>query len=498
MSVHNLKNSDHLDYTNPDNTPTPEKLLNNIQGCILGAAIGDAVGVPYEVFGDYMWKLKKKTAIPFKSATNGYTTGTHHVPKGTWSDDTSMGLCLAMSMIKNNDFNQNKCAEWFASWLEEGTLSSMDYTWGVGQMTHEVMKRFVMFKDVEKAHETLKSRPTNGCVMRNFPVACYFWESLPDAINASQKQTEITNWGPECELAIAMSCLQTEIIWKCLRNNLLAEKKDLLTIVKSAIDNQINSGNKHVQALSDVVFNYDVNESTPPFYVGSSFTAMTYAVYGLVILDTIEKNNEKTALDPKVPLLDPYIQGLDQVIRMGGDTDTNGCIYGGMAGAYLGYAKLPEHLKEGVVYRTFLEKVAESLVTKTDLVTGKFKTNYDAKFLPNSAPKHIYAKPRPKRFFRGGISMNMLEQYMRMLNGSSSSEDEEENDKHEEMYYPADDKNDITTNLLEASKNLTEDDDNMEEDAFIEPEEDDITTSTNPYDSKPEEQDDYVHYTTAC
>lgn len=487
MPVHSLTNSDHLSYYNSDNEATPEKLLNNIKGCILGAAIGDAVGVPYEVFGDFMWKLKKKTAKPFKSATKGYISGTHRVPPGTWSDDTSMGLCLAMSMIKNNGFEQNKCAEWFASWLEEGTLSSMNYTWGIGQMTSEVMKRFVMFEDVEKAHETLKSRPTNGCVMRNFPVGCYYWDSLPNAINASEKQTEITNWGPECELAITMSCLQTEIIWKCLRNHLLTERHDLLTIVKSAINNQIENGNEHVKALSDVVFNHDVNDKTPPFYVGSSFTAMTFAVYGLVILDAIEKNNEKVALDPKNPVVDPYIQGLDHVIRMGGDTDTNGCIYGGMAGAYLGYAKLPEHLKTGVVYRNFLESVSESIATKQDLVTGNFKTNYHAKYMKNSAPKHVYVKPKPHKKYGKGVSMNMLEQYVKMLNNDNSSEDEK--DEHEEMYYPADDNNDITAHLLENSK--LDDGDEFMNDIRAD------NVNKNPYDPKPEEYDDYISYSTS-
>lgn len=415
-TLYQLTNSNFKEYQT--DSPKPVDVENAITGAMVGAAIGDAAGVPYEVFGNFMCNLKHKIARKFIPLEKGYVSGTHRKPPGTWSDDTSMGLSLAMSMLTNNGFDQKVCADWYSSWLEKGTLSSMPYTWGIGQMTSEVLTRYLVFEDVEKAHQGLTSRPTNGCVMRNFPVGCYYWDDFQKAIETSQRQTEITNWGDACEVAIMMSCLQTEIIWKCINNHNLPEdkRKTLLQIIEDSMEPHIKAGNKYIIALNNILFKNEVTEDTPPFYVGSSFTAMVFAIHGLTVLDKYEKVHGKDT---------SYVYGINNVIKLGGDTDTNGCIYGAMAGAYIGYDNLPEHLKKNLVYENFIKTLGRSLFNKKDLVTGNFQVRYDhnQKFKPDSGPKHLFEKATKESLYGSRMTYSMLMELEKLSKPTPSVEE---------------------------------------------------------------------------
>jgi ADP-ribosylglycohydrolase len=409
MSIYPLENSNYNEYLNhTTGDQYLSKMAENVSGAIIGAAIGDAAGVPYEVFGDLMHTLKKKTAQNFKPLSKGYAPPcTHNVPPGTWSDDTSMGLCLAMSMLHCGKFDQDNCAQWFSSWMGTGTLSSMDYTWGVGKMTNDVLTRYIVFEDLEKAKSELKSRPTNGCIMRNFPVACYFHNDLPSAIEASQKQTEITNWGKDCVFAIMFSCLQTEIIWKCLHNHFLDNKKTLRQIVEETFKPHLEAKDKFLIAVYEFVFNGNLTSDAPSLFVGSAFTSISYALCGLKIIMINSEDNTKTLTPPEL-----YTIGLEAVILLGGDTDTNGCIYGGMAGAYFGFANLPKILVCNTAYVHFLKAVSSSITYHKDMITGNFVVDHNNKYFPNTAPKHTLCKPQKETFlFRKGVSYSMILHY---------------------------------------------------------------------------------------
>lgn len=348
-------------------------LKEKAMGCIMGAAIADAAGVPYETFGEDQFKLYKKTAVPFRSLKEGFVgNGCHNLPSGTWSDDTSMGLCVAMSMLKKGYVDKVDCIDWFASWYMHSTLSSMDYTFGIGSNVGHIIREYMSGNSLEEIHANHKCLPTNGALMRNFPVACYYHRNLPDAIRATQEQTEITHSGKSCEIAIKMSCLQTEIIWRCLNNT---DNSSLTEIVNLVIKPHLDNGDKTIIALWDWVMNKNITDDTPHFYVGSSFTAMCFAVNGLLIADSVHNDN--------------YISGLDSVIKLGGDTDTNGCIYGGMAGAFYGMRHFPKYLVENVSYSKFLQQMAIALVDNKDSVTNCMKFGKQIEgFYMDISPKH--------------------------------------------------------------------------------------------------------------
>ena len=68
---------------------------NNLLNAITGACVADALGVPVE--------FKNRETLSKAPVTYMRSYGTHNQKAGTWSDDTSMTLCLIDSLSKGLD-----------------------------------------------------------------------------------------------------------------------------------------------------------------------------------------------------------------------------------------------------------------------------------------------------------------------------------------------------------------------------------------------------------
>ena len=87
---------------------------NRYRGSLLGLAVGDALGTTLEF-------KRPGTFKPIKDMTGG---GPFHLKPGEWTDDTSMALCLAESLIEKKGFDPIDQLERYLRWSQEGYLSS--------------------------------------------------------------------------------------------------------------------------------------------------------------------------------------------------------------------------------------------------------------------------------------------------------------------------------------------------------------------------------------
>ena len=71
------------------------KLLDKAKGMLIGLAVGDAVGTSVE--------FKPRGSFPPVTDMTG--GGPFNLSKGQWTDDTSMALCLATSLIELKKFD---------------------------------------------------------------------------------------------------------------------------------------------------------------------------------------------------------------------------------------------------------------------------------------------------------------------------------------------------------------------------------------------------------
>ena len=99
---------------------------------IFGLCVGDALGVPAE--------FKSREELMADPVVDMRSYGSHRQPAGTWSDDTSLTLCLIDSLAQGLDYNDIMIK--FLSWLETGAYSPFGDAFDVGNGTEEAIMRF--------------------------------------------------------------------------------------------------------------------------------------------------------------------------------------------------------------------------------------------------------------------------------------------------------------------------------------------------------------------
>ena len=105
---------------------------NRFRGCLLGLACGDAVGTTVEF-------KPRSTFLPITDMVGG---GPFGLKAGEWTDDTSMALCLATSLLDCNGFDPLDQMERYSRWRDEGYLSSNGRCFDIGNTVAQALDRF--------------------------------------------------------------------------------------------------------------------------------------------------------------------------------------------------------------------------------------------------------------------------------------------------------------------------------------------------------------------
>jgi hypothetical protein len=101
-------------------------------GCLIGLAVGDAVGTTVEF----------KSPGTFPPVTDMTGGGPFKLTPGAWTDDTSMALCLAESLLTCGAFNAQDQMERYLRWWKEGYLSSTGEFFDIGNTVVSALHKF--------------------------------------------------------------------------------------------------------------------------------------------------------------------------------------------------------------------------------------------------------------------------------------------------------------------------------------------------------------------
>ena len=105
---------------------------NRFRGCLLGLATGDALGTTVEF----------RPRGSFEPLTDMVGGGPFGLGPGQWTDDTSMALCLAESLVQVGGFDARDQMERYVRWWTEGHLSSTDRCFDIGSTVSDALQRF--------------------------------------------------------------------------------------------------------------------------------------------------------------------------------------------------------------------------------------------------------------------------------------------------------------------------------------------------------------------
>jgi ADP-ribosyl-[dinitrogen reductase] hydrolase len=290
-------------------------------GCLLGLATGDAVGTALEF-------QPPGSFTPISDMVGG---GPFDLAPGEWTDDTSMALCLATSLVETGRFDAADQMSRYCRWVEEGYLSSNGRCVDIGGAVSAALRRFQETGD-PFAGATDHRTAGNGCIMRLalVPMFCYPDEVLPDKYAAESSRT--THGAAACMDACR---LLAGILIRALAGH---AKEDVLFAAGSNF-----TGSANIVAIARGEYrNKAAGEIRGTGYVVKSLEAALWCFLGT---ETFE-------------------EAILRAANLGDDADTTAAVCGQVAGAYYRAPGIPERWLERLVMRQQIADLAHRLFVR--------------------------------------------------------------------------------------------------------------------------------------
>ena len=155
-------------------------------GTLIGLAAGDALGTTLEF-------KAPGTFEPVQDIVGG---GPFGLDAGQWTDDTSMALCLAESLVERGRFDPDNQMRRYLRWYREGHLSSTGTCFDIGATISAALRRFEVDQN-PFAGETGSAYGGNGSLMRLAPVPLAFANDPENAIRLAGEMSRTTHGAPE-------------------------------------------------------------------------------------------------------------------------------------------------------------------------------------------------------------------------------------------------------------------------------------------------------------
>jgi len=299
-------------------------MVSRFRGALLGLAVGDAIGTTLEFSPPGPHHL-----------TDMIGGGPFHLPAGAWTDDTSMALCLATSLIESGRFDPADQMARYVRWWREGYLSSTGRCFDIGNTTRDALLRFERTGEAYAGSDDPYTAG-NGSLMRLAPVVLFCVRRPREALERAGDSSRTTH---AARAAVDACRYYAGLLVGALEGR---PKEDLLAPRFALV-----AGYWEERPLChevDTVAAGSFMEKDPPDIRGRGY-----------VVDTLEA--ALWAFDRT----DSFREGCLRVVNLGEDADTTGAVYGQLAGAYYGEEGIPEEWRAKVVKRPLIESLAEAL-----------------------------------------------------------------------------------------------------------------------------------------
>lgn len=274
------------------------QIRDRVRGCAVGAAVGDAMGMPLEFGPARAPGHLEREMLPGR------------LPAGSFTDDTEMALALAESLLASQGLDPADLAQRFVAWYKANPSD-------VGVHTRHVLSRIAAGESWDQAaatvQQTAPNSAGNGSVMRCWPVALAWWDDEATLLTASACQSSVTHPHPEC---VAGSVFINVVIYHLLRGQPPAEA------VAAALT-EITLP----EPLAAVITAAPAQKRQNLRNSGWVRHTLESVVWGLLTTTSFE-------------------EAVVQVANLGSDTDTAAAVVGALAGAAYGLTAIPVRWRE--------------------------------------------------------------------------------------------------------------------------------------------------------
>ena len=298
---------------------------DRFRGCLLGLAAGDALGTTLEF----------KTPGTFQKIDDIVGGGPFRLEPGQWTDDTSMALCLATSLIERGEFDPQDQMERYVRWRQEGYLSSNGVCFDIGGTVSDALSRFEETGE-PYGGSTKPNSAGNGSLMRLAPVPMYFAGDAAEAIDRSADSSRTTHGARE---AVDSCRHYAGLLVGALRG---VDKGTLLSARYCPVEGLWGRSPlaEKIAEIADGSF----KRREPPEIEGTGYVvrALEAALWAF---------HES----------DDFREGALLAANLGDDADTTAAIYGQLAGAHYGAEAIPVEWRERLTMAGEIASMADGL-----------------------------------------------------------------------------------------------------------------------------------------
>ena len=309
-----------------------EKIYNTLYGAI----VADALGVPVE--------FKDRDYLKKNPVTDMIGYGTYNLPKGSWSDDSSMMLCLADSIGKTEGIVYEDIMKRFWDWYKHSKYTPDHNTFDIGRTCHAALVNYHNQKDPLDCGLKDERDNGNGSLMRIAPLPLYLYQiysnktmDLEISYEYIHNVSSLTHTHPVSLIGCDIYCAVMLEIYNG------TNKEDLLKIALPKIGKYVKVHPEYETALKkyDRIFHQSFKDISENEIKSSGYIVDTLEAALWCFLNT-----------------DNYRDCVLKAVNLGSDTDTVACVAGSLAGLY--YGNIPKEWIDSLRNKKLIDKIVES------------------------------------------------------------------------------------------------------------------------------------------
>jgi ADP-ribosylglycohydrolase len=296
-------------------------LKNKFLGSFLGLAIGDALGAPIE--------FEERDSYPL--VTEMRAGGPFDLKIGQWTDDTSLALCIAASLIEQKKFDAEDIIKRFHQWFRTGYMSCTGHCFDIGNTTKAALLRYEEKRELFSGD--VSDPATNGSIMRLAPISLFYHSDLSKTIFYAGESSRITHAPKYCvDACKALAWLTHRALMAPTKEYVLDYKKHELDVCDEIEKILLGS--------------YKQKDRSQISAKGLALTCLEAALWAFYHTEN-------------------FNEGVLLAVNLGEDSDTTGAVFGQLAGAFYGAESFRPDFLEKLWNRDMLENIALTLYQNT-------------------------------------------------------------------------------------------------------------------------------------
>jgi ADP-ribosyl-[dinitrogen reductase] hydrolase len=307
---------------------------SRLRGGVEGALIGDALGVPVE--------FQARSARKADPVTGMRAYGTHRQPAGTWSDDGALLLCSIESLIQGDapQFDPEDMGQRFVRWYDQALWTATGHVFDIGGATARALSRIASGVPALEAGGRSSMDNGNGSLMRILPVALAARTLSPEQRRSWLEQASAITHGHD------RSCMACAFYAELIRAICHGDAKEqALNQARQAFSAAYADHEDY--PLFQYLMETDVTQLPEPVIPSGGYVMETLVASVWCWLTT-----------------DTYADAVLRAVNLGSDTDTTGCVTGGLAGCFYGVTALPKDWREALPRRQELDQLVGRLCAR--------------------------------------------------------------------------------------------------------------------------------------